>query len=157
MTDPSSPPASPPRSHEEWVQVARERLDNPDSINALFQAIHYDSGLTFAVSDQTDPDNIDDDKQSELVAAHLTAIAVATSTPVEDIAADAVKTSRELAEEGIWSGLDITYSSEGEPSLCLGCGRPSGEDAADTTFTQLTSGEWECNSCGATIDTPLDD
>lgn len=152
---PTPPAASdPPRDHPEWLETAREYLDDDDDIDALFQAMHYDTGLTFVLSDDDETSAISVDQQYDLLAAHLNALAAATGTTVEGVAAKAIKTSRSLSKDGLWSELAVTQSQPGEPEICLGCGRPNGDDAADTTFDSVSEHTWECQACGSTTTSP---
>lgn len=150
------PPAdsTPPRDHPEWLAKARTYLDDDDDIEALFQAMHYEPGLTFVLSD-TDPDSqISKDLHYDLLAAHLNALAAATGTTVEGVAANAIKTSRSLSQEGVWSELSVKQSDTGVPELCLACGRPNGDGAADTSFENVAGNTWECGACGSTTTVP---
>lgn len=153
MSDP--PPASdPPKNHTEWLAIARKRLDDTEPINAVFQAMHYDTGLTFVLSDHDKSSQISPDLQYDLLAAHLNALAAATGTTVEGVAAQAIKSSRTLSDDGVWSELTVTQSTAGEPELCLGCGRPNGDTSTDTEFTQIDNRTWECQACESTTTTP---
>lgn len=154
----SDPPAgaNPPRSHSAWLETAREYLDETtdEEITAFFQAMHYDTGLTFVLSDTDASSTIATEQQYDLLAAHLNALAAATGTTVEGVAAQAIKTSRALSKDGMWSELAVTQSQPGEPELCLGCGRPNGADAADTSFDRVDTQTWKCTACGSTTTTP---
>lgn len=156
----AEPPAAsdPPDNHQEWIEAAHDRLTETD-ITALFQALHHDSGISFVLSDTDATTQVSPDQQSDLLAAHLTALAAATEQTVEDVAAAAVKQSRALSEDGLWSDLAVTQSSPGPPALCLGCGRPAGDAATDTSFDAVPNQDrtWECSACGSTTTTPRSD